>query len=412
MNSESVHNPDRFMADLRQILSQGRKRIGLLIGAGAPASISVNENNQIVEEPWRPLIPDVDGLTTGVIESLDSGSSATIQTLRAEFPNLNNIEDILTQIRKLAQAIGTAEVFGLTGPQYNDLAQEICDLIGSIVNKSLPDPPTPYSHLVAWIAGTQREHPVEIFTPNYDLLIESAFETARVPYFDGFTGSRLPFFDPAAVSSDSLPPRWSLLWKLHGSLGWKIVDDRLVRTGDATATELIYPDHLKYDQATRPPYSAMFERLRRFLTAPDTLLMSTGFSFADSHIEKVLDESLAANAHTAVLAFQFKPLIEEGLARTLALSRPNMSVYARDGAIINGVAGKWQTGAPPNEEWENIRRTFWGHAGDGEPNFLLGDFAKLTRFLALIQAEDIFEAERQSAETSDEQPDAGQTSDD
>ena len=29
----TFHNPDRFMSDLRQILSQGRKRIGLLIGA-------------------------------------------------------------------------------------------------------------------------------------------------------------------------------------------------------------------------------------------------------------------------------------------------------------------------------------------------------------------------------------------
>ena len=156
----------------------------------------------------------------------------------------------------------------------------------------------------------------------------------------------------------------------------------------------------------------MFERLRRFLTAPDTLLISTGFSFADSHIAKVLDESLAANAHTAVLAFQFKPLIEEDSVTKLALSRPNMSVYARDAAIVNGVAGKWQTGAPPNEEWENIRRTFWGHSRDEEPNFLLGDFAKLTRFLALIQADDIFESERQSAESADEQLDAIQASDD
>ena len=33
----SVHNPDQYMASLRQIIAQGRKRIGLLVGAGAPA---------------------------------------------------------------------------------------------------------------------------------------------------------------------------------------------------------------------------------------------------------------------------------------------------------------------------------------------------------------------------------------
>lgn len=32
----SVHNPDQYMASLRQIIAQGRKRIGLLVGAGAP----------------------------------------------------------------------------------------------------------------------------------------------------------------------------------------------------------------------------------------------------------------------------------------------------------------------------------------------------------------------------------------
>jgi len=35
----SIHNPDQYMASLRQIIAQGRKRIGLLVGAGAPAGI-------------------------------------------------------------------------------------------------------------------------------------------------------------------------------------------------------------------------------------------------------------------------------------------------------------------------------------------------------------------------------------
>jgi hypothetical protein len=35
----SVHNPDQYMASLRQIVGQGRKRIGLLVGAGVPAGI-------------------------------------------------------------------------------------------------------------------------------------------------------------------------------------------------------------------------------------------------------------------------------------------------------------------------------------------------------------------------------------
>ena len=198
----------------------------------------------------------------------------------------------------------------------------------------------------------------------------------------------MPFFDPASVLSHELPSRWSRLWKLHGSLGWKISDNAVIRTGARDATELIYPDHLKYDQVTRLPYSALFERLRQFLTTPDTLLICSGFSFLDSHICAVLDEALAANAHTAILAFQYKSLDEERLATQLAFSRPNMSVYARDGAVINGVQGDWRPGPPPSEDWRELCRTFWGKAsGDGPEQFLLGDFARLARFLALTQAQ-------------------------
>lgn len=49
------------------------------------------------------------------------------------------------------------------------------------------------------------------------------------------------------VAGDDLPARWSRLWKLHGSLGWKIDDGVVVRSGGHDCTELVYPDHLKYD---------------------------------------------------------------------------------------------------------------------------------------------------------------------
>lgn len=190
---------------------------------------------------------------------------------------------------------------------------------------ALPGEENPYSELVSWIAGTQREHAVEIFTPNYDLLIEEAFERARMPYFDGFTGAHQLFFDPVSISTDVLPKRWSRLWKLHGSLGWDVRNDLIVRTGQRNATKLIYPDHLKYDEIRRLPYTALFDRLREFLATPDSLLLCSGFSFFDSHICAVLDEGLIANSHTAIFAFQYKTLKDEALATKFALKHPNLS---------------------------------------------------------------------------------------
>lgn len=208
----------------------------------------------------------------------------------------------------------------------------------------------------------------------------------KLPYFDGFSGAHRPFFDPASISEDALPARWSRLWKIHGSLGWEVSGDTIIRTGSRKATTLIYPDHLKYDQITRQPYSAFFERLRKFLTTPDSLMLCTGFSFFDAHIASVLDEALAANKHTAIIAFQFTSIDESEAAVKIAQRRPNLSVYAQDGAVICGVPGKWQLGESPGNEWESIRGTFWKTENPGE--FLLGDFAKLARFFALTQTSD------------------------
>ena len=386
MSQITIHNPDRFMVDLRQILSQGRKRIGLLIGAGAAVSVRVNADGEM-DSSGSPLIPDVATLTQNVVSSLEPADRTVVDTLWPELGEATNIETLLTRIRRLSQAIGSAKVHDLDGPGYGQLAERICEKIGEIVAAPLPEKPNPFTELVSWIGGTNRDHPVEIFTPNYDLLIEEAFERARLPYFDGFTGAHEPFFDPTSISDDMLPPRWSRLWKIHGSLGWDVRDEAIIRTGNRAATRLIYPDHLKYDQIARQPYSALFERLRSFLTTPDSLLLCSGFSFFDAHITAILDEALASNTHTAVVAFQFKPLDEEAPAKKLALRRPNLSVYARDGGVIFGIQGAWRLGQPPSEEWESIRSTFWGDSGFNGEHFLLGDFAKLARFFALTQAE-------------------------
>jgi hypothetical protein len=380
----SVHNPDRYMLDLRQILSQGRKRIGLLVGAGAPVSIRVDAQNQL-DAAGESLIPDVTGLTSKVLASLEAVDRSVIEKHLPQLGIKPTIETILTKLRRLAEAIGEAEIYGVNGPGYAVLAEKVCEAIGEKVSSHLPAASNPYTELVSWIGGTHRESAIEVFTPNYDLLFEEAFERAKHPYFDGFSGAHRPFFDSASISEDRLPARWSRLWKLHGSLGWEIIDKNIVRTGSRKATSLIFPDHLKYDQVSRQPYSALFERLRRFVSTPDTLLICSGFSFGDAHICAVLDEALSTNSHTAILAFQFRTLEEEKFATKLAIGRPNLSIYARDGAVIHGVKGGWQVGQSPNDDWKTFRQTYWGNTPEGY-RFLLGDFGKLCRFFALTQA--------------------------
>ena len=307
MNS-NIHNPDQYMASLRQIIAQGRKRLGLLVGAGLPAGISVPESGE-------PLIPTVGGLTTKVLDALGKDFGTPLDELIKELAN-PNVELILSRVRSLGGVIGKTKVHGLDGADYQRLGRSICEQIGKLVCRQLPPFLTPYTEFVSWISGTDRDCPVEIFTTNYDLLFEQAFERSRVPYFDGFTGAHEPFFDPSSIARNDLPPRWTRLWKLHGSLGWTTnARGDIIRTGKSDATHLVFPEHHKYDQTQKAPYSALFDRLRSFLMTPDTLLVATGFSFADAHISARIDECLAANPSASLFAFQFKHLDEEIHAR-------------------------------------------------------------------------------------------------
>lgn len=363
------------MASLRTIIAQGRKRIGLLVGAGAGAGTAKDDDTY-------PLIPSMEGLTAQVLGTLAPKYGAQIGALQSELDK-HDIETILSRIRSLSKVIGKSQIHGLDGEGFKVFSEEICAEIGKIVNVRLPKKGSAYNDIVNWITGIAREHPVEIFTTNYDLLFEEAFESVRAPYFDGFAGGREPFFDPVSVAGNDLPSRWTRLWKLHGSLGWQASSkDEVVRTGNETATHLVFPEHLKYDQTQKAPYAALFDRLRTFLATPDTLLVSIGFSYSDAHISARIDEALAANPSASVFAFQYKPLAEEGAACDLAKRRPNLSVYAPDKALVNGIEGPWQVPAElPSKDWGPIRATYWSPPRAGLPSeFSLGAVEAFGRF--------------------------------
>jgi len=372
--SETVHNPDQYMYDFQHILTHSRKKIGILLGAGAPVSINIANEG----EDWKPLIPDIAGLTEIVKNSLiEPKDLSAFEQVSASLPN-NNIELILSKVRSLAEVIGEAEVFGLNSDGYNNLSNKICSKIKDVVNQSLPKTDNPYSHLVSWINGINRDYAIEIFTTNYDLLLEEALEETRTPYFDGFSGSKTAFFDPSSISGNDLPPRWVRLWKLHGSINWsRNEQNEVVRGNGVDDGTMVYPSHIKYDQTQSAPFSSLFERLKNFLLEPDSLLLTTGFSFADAHITSKLDECLAENKSSAIFAFQFKKLQEETFAVKAAKGRPNLSVYCEDGAVINGVEAKWKIGEEPSKNWKFIRAEYWE-----KEKFNLGDFVKFARFLA------------------------------
>ncbi|MCY4288762.1 MAG: hypothetical protein OXC63_09240 [Aestuariivita sp.] len=89
----------------------------------------------------------------------------------------------MSRIRRIANLIsGDETVDGLTADTARDLDRSICQQIAQALNIDAEDS-APVICLAAWLARASYHLPVELFTINYDLLLENALETMRVPYY-------------------------------------------------------------------------------------------------------------------------------------------------------------------------------------------------------------------------------------
>jgi hypothetical protein len=95
---DGVHNPDRFIGDLRQILSQGRKRIGILVGAGAPLSVRLDKNGKL-SPSGKPLMHGVEALTTAAANGLTDEQVVALKAIKEDLGDGANIETILSRDR-------------------------------------------------------------------------------------------------------------------------------------------------------------------------------------------------------------------------------------------------------------------------------------------------------------------------
>lgn len=382
------HDPVRQVSFIQQTLSQNQRPIAFLIGAGCPLSIRI-VSGEGDHQTNRPLIQDVAGLTKLVHENLKSKDGnptdwdRLLKTAADDGSDCDNIEHLLSRVRNFYNVAGVGEVRGLTATQLLEIDRRICSTISEEVNKALPTNDTPYHDLAIWSRSVTRHRPVQLFTTNYDLLIEQAMEESGSPYFDGFVGSREAFFDLGAVEDEqSLPGRWTRLWKIHGSLNWRLQENRtVVRTNQLTPDQpyLIYPSHLKYDQSRKMPYLAMLDRLKSFLMTSSSVLVTCGYSFADEHINEVICSSASSNPTAHVFGLLFGSIDQPGyaLAQNCAKTTPNLSLLAKDKAIIGRNLATWRQVDADEAFLTSDSLT----AGEEGTSFNLGDFSNLGRLL-------------------------------
>lgn len=354
----NIHDPRQLIEDLRNHLAVHDRRLTFLLGAGTSSAVNIAPAPSAGKKPTHePLIPGIDDLTKicgkAVGDMGGSQSTAWDALMRQcqQDGRPGNVENVLSKVHMKIDAIGEGEtLLGLDRGQLSDIKSTICATIARTV--SPPDDKIPKSmphdHFAAWVKRVNRSAPLEIFTTNYDVLIERAFEAARVPLFDGFVGMHNPFFYPECLEDDGLLPtaKWVRLWKIHGSVNWRSEGEgtgkRIVRGNITQGGEMILPSHRKYDESRKQPYLSYMDRLLRILNLDHALVISCGYSFRDEHINEVLYGALDNRKTVNIIALQFQDLNEDDDVVRKATRRSNLTVVGRNGAVISGIWGLWQ----------------------------------------------------------------------
>jgi hypothetical protein len=366
------HDAHKTLADLRDHLARHDKPIAFLFGAGTSCSVLVPSG---ADGEKKPLIPAVPGLTASCKEDADALGAkfktawAAIETQCKDNKQDPNVENILSRLRMMLSAIGKDDTLaGLKAGELKSMEECVRKTIARLVTPDLKQLPAdfPHSKFARWLAKTSRKRPVEIYTVNYDVLIEHALELERIPVFDGFVGCYQPFFHADSLRRPETMPgaNWARLWKMHGSVTWRRVEQnghpRVIRGEPDAAGEMILPSFQKYDESRQQPYVAFTDGLTRFLEQDDALLIVAGFAFADEHINNLIFGALENRPRTHVYALQFEELGETG--------------------VIGGRRAKWAPADTPSS-MDGVFELKDGGGAEKSGVMKVGDFACFCRFL-------------------------------
>ncbi|MBB5348399.1 SIR2 family protein [Desulfoprunum benzoelyticum] len=392
-----THDPKQVIERLQVILSNPAKKIGFLFGAGISAQ---DKKKQCLIETSQGMIKTVVGHFSGVTNTAIEQIKVEIEANDEKF----NIETLLTKISEKERAVGDEALCGLKKNELTALRKDIEKIIKKIVSvhnqPSFSDRELSHDDFAKWIKNADRKFPVEIFTTNYDYLLEAGLEKQKVPYFDGFIGSNKAFFYPEWIEDSNPDPvkYWTKLWKLHGSLGWALEDKEIIRVSDAIDSAMIYPSFLKYDHSRKQPYLSYMDRLSYFIKQEDSVLFVCGYSFGDDHINGMILTALAQSRSSHVFVLKRGEMQETDVLSKYAKGSSKISVYAKKTAVIGCEYGEWKLEKEPNRN-ESYNLLDYGFDEDavlkddtwtGKGDFKLGEFEKFSDFLALFYANSRF----------------------
>ena len=228
---------------------------------------------------------------------------------------------------RLAHQINAGQYQPLTSMLPNT-ATEINDLI-SRINKLVYDtywkPPSANNFYHAFFGLLRTfynsvDSPINIFTTNYDRVIENNFiDTEPEEFNDGFLyyHRKHELWDISHYGNSFIN-----LYKLHGSIDWKRLEDkRVYRVPVSNFTKhkdhvILYPGFK--GEPDEEPFIAIHQEFKKSLLASNVCL-AIGYSFRDEHINSIIADAVSQTKLEMIVWNPMKPTMNISLDRVTFL---------------------------------------------------------------------------------------------
>ena len=286
----------------------------------------------------------------------DKISAATCEIAKKNSRGDANIEDYIRVINELLRGL---EILGYnsTGEGHKD-DKEDYDQLDNLLKttiKNYADSISEIEYSIATSTDEQREEAfatlvnflmsfasrigtrerLNIFTTNYDRLIEAGAELAGLHLLDRFIGTLAPIFRSSRLDVDMHynppgirgEPRYlegvARFTKLHGSLDWINTGDDIRRIGLPFGSKdiesflkapglqqadvrklMIYPNSAKDRETAEYPYVELFRDFASALCRPNSTLVTYGYGFGDDHINRIIRDMLTIpSTHLVAISY-------------------------------------------------------------------------------------------------------------
>ena len=193
------------------------------------------------------------------------------------------------------------------------------------------------SFLLTFASRNATRERTHIFTTNYDRMIEYGCDLAGIKILDRFWGKIIPKFEESPSGIDyyyrTLDAKNEFRFaegvvrytKIHGSVDWYeeggvVYRDALrfgaekvqLPTGDSYKDHLmIYPNSMKSVETAFYPYAELFRDFSSAICRPNSTLVTYGYGFGDTHINKIIKEMLhTPSTHIVIIAYSVDARLE------------------------------------------------------------------------------------------------------